>query len=177
MNKQVSFFNFSLGRILSKDYSILDNARVQLLYYGLILSALTLAAILASVNYQQLQILTITTVVLLVSVVVLFKILTFRPYWREISHVLLIIATLINLFDIYVSLQNVDIVTVEVAILIILFSFYMLGQKRGLIYSLLNLVPVTVFLLLQYTNSYSLELKPEKVDQSTTISVSRPVLY
>ena len=169
MNKQVSFFNFSLGRILSKDYSILDNARVQLLYYGLILSALTLTAILASVNYQHLQMLTSTTIVLLVTVVVLFKVLTFRPFWREISHILLIIATLINLFDIYVSLQNVDIVTVEVAILIILFSFYMLGQKRGLVYSLLNLVPVTVFLLLQYTNSYSLELKPERVDQSTTI--------
>jgi signal transduction histidine kinase len=169
MDKQVSFFNFSLGRILSKDYRILDNARVQLLYYGLILSALTLTAVLASVNYQHLPILTATTVVLLVSVVVLFKVLTFRPYWRQISHVLLVIATIVNLFDIYVSLQNVDIVTVEVAILIILFSFYMLGQKTGLIYSLFNLVSVTVFLLLQYTNSYSLELKPEKVNQSTTI--------
>jgi len=169
MNKDISFFNFSLGKILSKDFSILDKARVQLLYFGLILSAFTLSAILASVYNQQLSLVTGTTLILLATVVILFKVLTYRPYWRTISQVLLIVATVINLFDIYVALQTVDIVTVEIAVLIVLFSFYMLGQRLGVIYSLLNLIPIVLFLLLQYTNSYTLELKPEKIDQSTTI--------
>ena len=169
MYKDISFFNFSLRKILSKDHSILDNARIQLLYFGLILSAVTLTAILASVYNQQLTVITGTTMILLGTVIIMFKALTYRPYWHTISHILLIVATVINLFDIYISLQTVDIVTVEVSILIVLFSFYMLGQRLGVIYSLLNAIPIIVFLLLQYTNSYTLQLKPEKVDQSTTI--------
>ena len=74
-----------------------------------------------------------------------------------------------NITDIYLSIQNVDIVSAEVMILIMLFSFYMLGQKSGLIYTLLNIAPMLTLLLLQTNNSYVIGLKPEKVDQSTII--------
>jgi signal transduction histidine kinase len=51
----------------------------------------------------------------------------------------------------------------------VLFSFYMLGQKMGLLYSTLNVVPVVVFMVLQFSNAYALDQKPEKVEQSTII--------
>jgi len=34
MSKEVSFFNFSVNKILSGDQSVLDQARIRLLYYG-----------------------------------------------------------------------------------------------------------------------------------------------
>jgi signal transduction histidine kinase/ActR/RegA family two-component response regulator len=45
----------------------------------------------------------------------------------------------------------------------------MLGQKWGLIYSLINVIPVLAFRVFEYSNSYFISLKPDKVDDSTVI--------
>jgi len=163
------FFNFSLNKILSKDYSILDNARIRLLYYGLIISFLSLTALIGNIYFQNAPLLITTNCVLLACTIILFKALTYRPNWHAISHIILVAGTIINVFDVYVSLQNVDAVTMEIVIMIMLFSFYMLGQKVGLLYSALNVVPVVIFMVLQFSNAYVLNQKPEKVEQSTII--------
>jgi len=166
---RISFFNFSLRRIVSDEYTILDNARISLLYYGLILSFFTLIALIANIYFQHLYFLTITNTVLLASTIVLFKVLTYKPYWRAITHFILIIGSFINLLDVYISLQKVDAITIEIIIMVVLLSYYVLGRKMGLLYSLLNVIPVVIFMVLQYSNSYVIDLKPEKVDQSTVI--------
>jgi signal transduction histidine kinase/ActR/RegA family two-component response regulator len=170
MNKNVGFSNFSIHSIQSADLSILDNARLRLLYYGLALSFFTLFVLFVDVLYQQHAILSITTGVMLLSSAVLFKYLTYRPRWIVISHIILVIATLANIVDIFIAIQNVDVVTVEVIIAILLFSFYMLGKKAGMVYSLLNVIPVLTLMLLQYGNHYVMSFKPEKVSDSTTIT-------
>jgi signal transduction histidine kinase/CheY-like chemotaxis protein len=170
MNKNVGFTNFSIRKIQSANLSILDNARLRLLYYGLALSFFTLFVLFVDVLYQQHTILSITTGVMLLSSAVLFKYLTYRPRWILISHIILVIATLANVVDIFIAIQNVDVVTVEVIIGILLFSFYMLGKKAGLVYSLLNVVPVLTLMLLQYGNHYLVPFKPEKVSDNTTIT-------
>lgn len=169
MNKKVWFFNLSLNKILSKDLSILDNARLRLLYYGLALAFFTLFIILADVLYQRHIILSITTGIMFLTSAVLFKFLTYKPRWILIAHLILIVATITNIIDVFIAIQNVDVVTVEIIIMIMLFSFYMLGQKAGLIYSLLNIVPVLTLALLQFSNNYVPPFKPEKVDETTTI--------
>jgi signal transduction histidine kinase/CheY-like chemotaxis protein len=168
MNSNAGFFNLSIRRILSDDLSILDNARLRLLYYGLALSFFTLLVLFADVLYQQHVILSITTGVMFLTSAVLFKFLTYTPRWTVISHIILIVATAANIIDIFIAIQNVDIVTVEVIVAILLFSFYMLGQKAGLVYSLFNVVPVLAMMLLQYSNSYVMPFKPEKVSEATT---------
>jgi len=169
MNKRVGFFNFSLNKVLSPDLSILDNARLRMLYYGLILAFFTLAVILADVLYQHHVILSITTGIMLVSAAAMFKYLTFRPRRTLISHLILSIGTIANVLDMYIAIQNVDIITVEVVIMILVFGFYMLGQRSGLFYSLLNITLVLILALLQFSNNYVIPLKPEKVDQTTSI--------
>ncbi|MES2808901.1 MAG: ATP-binding protein [Bacteroidota bacterium] len=170
MNKKVGFFNFSISRILSPDLSILDNARLRLLYYGLALSFFTLLVLFVDVLYQQHAILSITTGGMFVASAILFKFLTYRPRWTMISHIILIIATIANIVDIFIAIQNVDVVTIEVIIAILLFSFYMLGRKAGMLYSLLNVVPVLTMILLQYSNNYVMPFKPEKVNDTTAIA-------
>lgn len=148
---------------------MLDQARIRLLYYGLGICFVALAAILSNVYFQSLPMITYTTAVLLMCVVGLFKYLTFKPDWVIISHVLLILGTFVNLTDVFITLQTVNIITIQVIILIIVFGFYMLGQVQGLVYTMLNVVPILVFLLLEYNNVYNIDLKPEKVDMSTII--------
>ena len=169
MNRDVGFFNFSVNKILTKDQTILDQARIRLLYYGLWLAIITVFALLINIYLEHKYILTFTTTILLLSLVILFKYLTFRPRWGIISHILLVLATMVNLTSVFIMLQSVNIVTAQVIFLIIVFSFYMLGQTCGLFYSLVNLIPILIFLVLEYDNTYFISLKPKVVDGSTMI--------
>jgi len=166
MNRNTSFFNLSINKILSSEQSILDQARIRLLYYGFLIVFVAVGGLLISVYFQHQVVLTITAAFVLVLVTALFKYLTYRPNWQQISHALLIMATFVNLNNVYVTMQKVDIITVQVILLVILFSFYMLGQTWGLLYSLVNIIP---FLVWEYIGNYSIPFNPEKVDQSTII--------
>lgn len=167
MREEIGFFNFSINKVLSKGQSFLDQARIRLLYYGLFLVFVTSGTLLASVYLQGQLLLAYTCAFLMLSVVVLLKMLTYRPNWRVVSHALLVIGTLINISIVYISLQNVNIVTVQVVIIVIVFSYYMLGQKWGLIYSLLNTIPILIFLFIEYRGNYEFHIKPNKIDQAT----------
>jgi signal transduction histidine kinase len=169
MSKGVNFFNFSIFSILSKEQSFLDQARIRLLYFGFPLVFIALGAVLMSVYFQGQTMLAYTAGALMVCVAALFKFLTYRPQWRLISHLLLSAGTVVNISIVYITLQTVNIVTVQVIILVIVFSYYMLGQTGGLIYSLLNTVPVLIFMIIEFTKGYVIGIKPDRIDQSTII--------
>ncbi len=169
MSKITSFFNFSINKIISPQQSLLDQARIRLLYYGFWLVLVAVSGLWVSVYFQHQVLLTATATILFICILFLFKYLTYRPHWRPISHALLILATLVNLNNVFVAFQKVDIITIQVILLVILFSYYMLGQRWGLVYSLVNLIPILGFLVLNYNDSYYIPLRPEKVDQSTII--------
>ncbi|MDB5087631.1 MAG: hypothetical protein JWR09_1625, partial [Mucilaginibacter sp.] len=169
MSKDPGFFNFSINKIISNDQSILDQARIRLLYYGFYIVFVAVAGLFLSVYLQHLPLLTAMSGTVLVCVAVLFKYLTYKPQWRYISHALLIIATLINLSNVFVVIQKVDIITIQVILLVVIFSYYMLGNGWGLFYSLLNILPVMAFYVLEYNESYFIPLRPESIDQSTII--------
>jgi signal transduction histidine kinase/CheY-like chemotaxis protein len=169
MHKDVSFFNFSLSKILTDDQSVLDQARIRLLYYGFWIVFVAVSGLFISVYFQHQVLLTATAGISLICIAFLFKYLTYKPKWRSISHALLIMSTVVNLNNVFIALQKVDIIAIQVILLVILFSFYMLGQKWGLFYSLLNIIPVLVFYLFEYAGGYNISLASEKVDQSTTI--------
>ena len=169
MSQPAGFFNVSLDKILSDDQSFLDQARIRLLYYGLGIVFVALAALLSNIYYQHEPLLTYTAMVMLVVTVVFFKMLTYTGDWRVVSHGLLILGTLVNLSNVFYTLQNVNIITIQMVILVVIFSFYMLGQAYGIFYSILNLIPVLVFMVFQYNNAYFIQHKPEELDQSTLI--------
>lgn len=169
MPQQVSFFNFSLSKILRKDQSILDQARIRLLYFGLCFGFIAYGLLMLMMYAQKSPIYFYITVALNVTIVLLFKYLTWRPDWRRISHVLLILITVINLSNVYVVIQSVTLGTVQLMIIVVLLSFYMLGQSFGMFYSMVNLIPVVAFMVLEYHSSYIIDFKPEKIDGSVGI--------
>ena len=169
MSSKPGFFNLSLHNLLNRQQSPVDQARIKLLYYGLILIIIALLMLLSSVYIEHQNALVITTGSVLVSMLVLFKYLTWKPKWHPVSHGVLIVTTLFNLVNVYITLQDVNMVTVQIIILIIVFSFYMMGQSWGIFYSLANLLPVLAFLVLQYETNYLINFKPENIGQSTII--------
>ena len=105
MTNKAGFFNLSINKILSDDQSILDQARIRLLYYGLGLVFIAIAALLSNLYYQDQPILTITASALLIASAMFFKLLTYTPRWKFISHGLLVLATIVNLGDVFLIFQ------------------------------------------------------------------------
>ncbi|MDB4923173.1 ATP-binding protein [Mucilaginibacter sp.] len=169
MSKDAGFFNFSIRNIISNDQSILDQARIRLLYYGFFIVFVAVAGLFFSVYLQHLPLLTKISGIVLVCVAVLFKYLTYKPQWRYISHTLLLIATLVNLSNVFIVIQKVDIITIQVILLVVIFSYYMLGHGWGIFYSLLNIIPVMAFYVLEYNENYFIPLRPESIDEATII--------
>ncbi|GAB2693333.1 hypothetical protein GCM10027037_15980 [Mucilaginibacter koreensis] len=169
MSQRVSFFNLSVNKLLNKQQSIIDQARIRLLYYTLCLGFLSLVFLWVNVYLQHEPMLTLVAGVSTALIPVLFKYYTWKGDWRNTSHILLGFSTLVNLLNVFVIMQSVNIITVLLIILIILYSYYMLGSKWGLWYSLANIIPAMAFMIIEYDNSYFIDLKPEKVDGSTLI--------
>jgi signal transduction histidine kinase/ActR/RegA family two-component response regulator len=161
--------NLSLKEILSDEQSLLTQARIRLLYYGMCLIFISLLALIVSVIFTQQYTLLGIAVSGLVTLVVIFKFLTWKANWEFVTHTLLALGTLMNWFDLLIIFQKVDIITIQVVLIIIVFSFYMLGQKWGMIYSAINLLPVLFFMFYAYTNVYNIGITAEHLDQSTII--------
>ncbi|MDT3401414.1 ATP-binding protein [Mucilaginibacter terrae] len=167
MSTEAGFLNLSIKNILSDEQSMLSQARIRLLYYGLFLVFVAVSAIFFSVIFQHQPPLIIISASVMVITACLFKYLTWKGEWKVVSHMLLGLGTIVNISDILVVFQKVDILSIQLVLLIIIFSFYMLGQNWGLLYSLLNLLPVVFFLLYTYNSIYIIDIRPEKLDQST----------
>jgi signal transduction histidine kinase/CheY-like chemotaxis protein len=169
MSNEAGFFNLSIKNILSDEQSMLSQARIRLLYYGLFLVFFSVGGIFLSVLFQHQNILAFMAAVVMVLIIVLFKYLTWKADWKLVAHTLLITGTLINLIDAFVVFQKVDILSVQLVLLIIIFSYYMLGQSWGIMYSIGNLLPVLLFMVYDYGNIYIIDIRPEQIDQSTVI--------
>ena len=167
MSKKVSFFNLSVKNILSEDDSILDKARIRLIYFGLILAFIAILAIIPNVYSLHETMQTNLSIALLITLVLLFKYFTYKPDFESISHCLLVLGTFLILTVIYVVFQEVNIVVIQLVILVILFGYYMLGVRWGTIYSLINLAPMLVYLVWIDSNHFMNHVRPEKLDNYT----------
>lgn len=167
--RRISFFNLSIKNIISDDDSILDQARIRLIYYGLILSFVGLLAILPNVYNQHQSMQFGLAVSLMCIFFILFKYFTFIPDWVTVSHALLATGTCFVFFGVYFLFQNVNIIVIQLVLLIILFGYYMLDVKWGTIYSLANLFPILAFLVYDDANHILTKLRPETVDGYTMI--------
>ena len=128
-----------------------------------------LCVLQVNLYYKSQPMLSATNGIMLISAIVLFKALTYRPNWKVIAHAALIICTLVSLVDVLFVLQRFNYVAIGALIIVVLFSFYMLGQKWGAFYSLLNLVPLVAFVVLKYNGMYAINIIPESTGQLTFI--------
>lgn len=169
MSRGISLFNLSIKRILSDQNSILDQARIRLIYYGLLLALLGVICVIPNIYSQAQTMQLYLAVTMLLLLVVLFKYFTYNPNLKFVSHALLFSGTFLNLTLVYVVFQNVNVIIIQLVILIILFGYYMLGVKWGTIYSLINAITVLIYFV--WANAHNLlnTVKPERVDSYTVI--------
>jgi len=170
MSKTIDLFNLSENKIFSSGQPVIDQGRIRTLsVWGLIIFA-SVAGLVSSIYFDHTVLSVITAFTLLFCLSIYFRYIFFRPVWRQIAHAMLILATLVNFSDAYLASQNVNIITIQLILLTILFSFNMLGKDWGLFYSFLNLVPTLVFFVLEYNNNYFIALRSGRVDLSALVA-------
>ncbi len=169
MPQPISFFNLSLYKILKPDLSILDTARVRLLYYGMLAAFFAyLVATVLMFGHTDPTFIGIAIFIEL-SIIALFKYLTWTGNWRTVSHGVLILITVVNLNYVYIELQTVNILTIQLIIITIQFSFYMLGKRYGPFYTLLNAIPILLFMALEYRGSYVINIRPDIINGTVSM--------
>jgi signal transduction histidine kinase len=80
--------------------------------------------------------------------------LLWRKLWTQAGHLFLACFTVLIWSGALLSQQGVTLVTIQYTLLIITGGYYILGARWGLIYSLVNLLPVIALVITEYLLGY-----------------------
>ncbi len=150
MDQPLSFFNWSLAKALDTQKGHFTRARIRIIYTILIFALLKSAIVLGfgAFNNQPQQ--AARAAVALVFYAVLTKVLLYAPRrMREITHVMLVMGILIVFSSIFFYSHTVNIIAAQFVFMMMLCSFYALGINWGIAYSIIGMLPVSVFFILK----------------------------
>lgn len=148
MEQPISFFNWSLSKLLDTECDTFVKAKIKILFVVLIFPLIKLAVAIPvawhNEQYFHLQ----RAVVMLVLYLVLLKLfLINKAYINAIAHVMVWFGLFIIWSNVFIYAQSINIATLQFVFMLILSSFYLLNKKYGLIYSFLGTLPVVFYLL------------------------------
>jgi len=149
---------------LANEPSLLNRARIRFLYYALIFAIIIVLLALPNllINKSTLQIIRALNVLVLLMVVL--RILIRTGKYVFVSHLTIIICTGTVVVNAFLIFQTINIISIQLVILSVTFAFFILGQRWGLIYSAINIVPIILFIVLNHYNLINFSIAPEPVD-------------
>ncbi|MGZ5245196.1 MAG: sensor histidine kinase, partial [Bacteroidia bacterium] len=148
MQHSISFFNWSLTKVLSTEKDYLNRARINILFIILLFSLLKAFTVIMLLIWNQQDFFQIARAAALVTVyVVLFKLLLAgKRYVPVITHFMACMGLLLIYSNILFVAQTINIITLQFIFMLVLSSFYLLNKRFGIIYSVLSILPVALYL-------------------------------
>lgn len=139
--------NWSLRKALLTLNSGFDKARMRILYIMLLLSVVkAIVVVIVAVNAQQDNQLPRAISALILYGVMLKVLLSFPSRLVMVSHIMLIAGVILIWSNIFIYAHKVNLITLQFVFMVILGSFYALGNRAGIVYTILTVVPVLAFL-------------------------------
>lgn len=167
--KRLPFLRDPLIRTIELDPDPISQARFIMIVYSMLFS-ITLTLILIPIyiiNGPLLQL--IRTVIVFTGLLFMLRLLTVKPVWRKAAHGLQVILALLVWSNVFVFIQGINIVTLQYVFLSIILGFYLLGTIWGVIYSIINILPVIYSVVSNGQGNIHLLVNPQQV--------SNPVFY
>ncbi len=149
MKHTLPIFNWSLTKLIDTEPDSLNRARISIIFTILIFSLIKGFVALPGAFYghQDLQLLRI--IMLLGIFVILLKILLIdKKYAITIGIIMVWVGLSLTWSNAFITAQTINIVTIQVVVMIILSSFYLVNWHWALIYSFLSILPVSILLIL-----------------------------
>lgn len=149
MQQSLTFFNWSVNRLLSTEADLLSRARIKILFMILVFAIVKVVTVIPLMIVQQQDFFQLArAAVLLVVYVVLFKLLRAgKRYVAGITHIMAWMGILLIWSNIFVTSQNINILTLQFLFMLVLSSFYLLNKGFGIAYSALGMLPVALYLV------------------------------
>lgn len=164
MNIKLPFFNWSLKKLLLTEGDTFNKARIKILFTILIFSILkALMVVLIAYFHNQYFQLQRGAIALTLYVVLLKLLLINKSYVKSIIHVMITLGILIIWSNVFISVQGVNIITLQFVFMVIISSFYFLNRYLGVLYSCISALPIIIFLILSYNQPLHLELSPDEL--------------
>lgn len=149
MEHTLSFFNWSLNKLVLTEKDAFNRARIKILFT--ILSFSILKAFVAFQSaWQSGQSFNIkrSSILFIVILIIIKLLLAKRMGIKLITHSMTLLALFLIWSNIFVYVQAVNLVTIQFIFMIILSSFYLLEKKFALMYSFLSLLPIVLLPIL-----------------------------
>ncbi|WP_207426149.1 ATP-binding protein [Pedobacter sp. SYSU D00535] len=167
----LKYYKQILDRIAARETDPLNQARVKVLCYGLTanLALTSIATLLYFIQGPPLQFFR-GLIAFAIAVVSVYLVYHF-PVWRKVSHFICIVLSLVVWSNLLVYVKGTNIPTLQFAFLVVVFSFYVLGQKWGLIYSLLNILPIVAYTVLDGKHYFFSNIPAQPISQPAYVFV------
>lgn len=142
MEQPISFFNWSLKKILRAEGDAFNRARIKILFTILVLAILK-AATAVTIAIQNQQSFNIARSVALFTIILLLikLLLAQKIHVKALTHIMVLLALFLIWTNVLIAVKLVNVATVQFIIIIILSSFYLLDRKFAVIYSIGSILP------------------------------------
>lgn len=156
------FFNWSLKKALQTEPDNFIRAKARIIYTILLfsISKVLVTIITAQIHHQPRQ--TVRALIALIIYLAVLKLLLSRPsLFKLISHLLMLMGTLIVWTNIFIFAHGINIATLQFVFMLALGGFYTLGTRGGIYYSLAAATPVIMLLFTTDNQLLYLTANPE----------------
>jgi signal transduction histidine kinase/CheY-like chemotaxis protein len=149
MLEPISFFNWSVNKILNTESDTLNRARIKILFAILLFSLAKVLIVAPLIIWQQHDYFQFARVLgfFAVYLLLLKLLLADKRYVPVIANIMAWLGLFLIWTNILVTAQSVNILTVQFIAMLILSSFYLLNRRLGITYSVLGILPVALFLI------------------------------
>lgn len=173
MKEQLSFFNFSLKKILDLEPDSFKRAKYQIVFTIIVFSIIKALIVLPFViKYDQhLQLARI--IVIIVVLLAFAKIILYRPAsLLVISHIMIMMSLVTIWSNLFAYVQAINIFTIQLIFLATLVSYYLIGGKQAACYSALAILPAIYYLLARHTAFVHINMASQEVNSTASDAVA-----
>ncbi|MDB5133077.1 MAG: response regulator [Mucilaginibacter sp.] len=147
MTDRLSFFNFSLKKVLDREPDSFEKAKIKIVFTILAFSVIKsfIAVYAAIVQDQQGRLL--RSAFIAVIFLSLTKVLLHRPSaMRIVSHVILLSGLFFIYTNLFVMPEGLTTITIQLIFMTMLGSYYLIGGRLAFVYVAFGILPVLVYL-------------------------------
>jgi signal transduction histidine kinase/ActR/RegA family two-component response regulator len=165
-----SYIDKKLNKVFAKNTDSLNKVRVQFLINALIASILIIAITLPGFYLNSFYFLLFRSILIIVVQLALIWILLNTTKWKLVAHGACIIVATLIFSNIFVNVQGVKIISLQFMLILIVMSYYLLGNKWGIFYSAVSGVFMLIYFMLFGRNAMAI-IEKENTDNFTFITV------
>lgn len=141
-----NYINRNLDKALINDPDPLNKVRARFLVYAFSVSLLVLFITLPTLITPSFSLLFFRSIIIIFLQIGLLWVLLYTSKWKLVAHFACLIVAAILWSNIFVQVEGVKIISMQFILLLIVMSYYLLGNRWGIFYSFISVL----FILLNF---------------------------